>query len=474
MSIIKIMDNKIISKFVSFLSDLDISKKIALSFFMVILVGSLLLSMPISQVATSEATYFDHLFITVSAACVTGLFIESIFETYNFFGQVILMCIIQIGGLGLMSFLSIIYFRLGQFVGIRNQMAVTSALNSSSLYNIKDWLSKIFKYTFIIEGLGACLYAIFFIPYLGLPRGIFTSIFMAVSAFCNAGFDPLSNLSLIPFQNVGIINWTTMALIVLGGIGFSVWFDVSERVKEFYSNKSHRRMKDVFRKLQPHTKLSLTFTASLILIGATLFLIIEWGNQGTIGNLSIADKVTTSVFQTVTMRTAGFATVDYTMVRPISLVIFIATMFIGGSPGGTAGGVKTTTFALVIMLVKREIEQKEYINYAKHTIPMPIVRKALVIFVLYIVLLIFGSGLILLFDPQVDYLAILFESISAIATVGVTANLTSSLSYASQVVIMILMFVGRIGPMTMFVALLPNKNKHEKNIQYTSTNIIIG
>lgn len=467
-------DNNIVSRFILYLSDIDISKKIALSFFIVITVGSLLLSMPISQVPTSDVGYFEHLFITVSAACVTGLFIESIFDTYSLFGQVVIMCLIQIGGLGLMSFISIIYFQLGQTVGIRNQMVVTTSLNNSSLDNIKEWLSKIFKYTFIIESIGACLYAMFFIPYLGLPRGVFTSIFMAISAFCNAGFDPLSNSSLIPFQNVGLINWTTMALIVLGGIGFSVWFDVSEGIREVYNKQSHRKPKDILRKLQPHTKLSITVTACIILIGMVLFLLVEWNNQGTIGNLSYGDKIMTAMFQTITMRTAGFATVDYTMVRPITMMIFIVTMFIGGSPGGTAGGVKTTTFALVLLLVKREIQQKEHINFAKHTIPTSIVRKALVIFVVYIALLIIGSGLILLFDPQANFLDILFETISAISTVGVTANLTPTLSSPSQIIIMILMFVGRIGPMTMFVALLPNKNKNEMNIQYTTTNIIIG
>lgn len=468
------MEGNIFAQATALLTRMSNSKKIALSFFTVIMIGFLLLSLPMSQVETSQATYFDHLFITVSAVCVTGLFIESIHDSYNVFGQIVLMCLIQIGGLGLMSFISIIYFRIGQSIGIRNQMAVSDALNNSSLYNIKEWLTKIFKYTFIIEGIGALLFATFFIPELGFKQGLFTSVFMAVSAFCNAGFDPLSNISMVPYQEVGLINWTIMALIVLGGIGFSVWFDVTDRIKDAYRTKAKNGHKQFLRKLLPQTKLSVTITASIIVIGTLLFLIVEWNNQGTVGHMSVGDKVMTAMFQTITMRTAGFASIDYTLMHPITMLIFILTMFIGGSPGGTAGGVKTTTFALVIMMVLREIRQQENINYAKHTIPLTIVRKALVIFVVYITLLIFGSGLILLFDSDVSYLTILFETISAISTVGVTANLTANLSQASQVILMILMFVGRIGPMTMFVALLPKTNNHKSNIQYTETNIIIG
>ena len=468
------MEGNIFSQAIALLSRMSNSKKIALSFFTVIMIGFLLLSLPMSQVETSQATYFDHLFITVSAVCVTGLFIESIHDSYNVFGQIVLMCLIQIGGLGLMSFISIIYFRIGHSLGIRNQMAVSDALNNSSLHNIKEWLTKIFKYTFIIEGVGALLFASFFIPELGFRQGLFTSIFMAVSAFCNAGFDPLSNISMIPYQDVAVINWTIMALIVLGGIGFSVWFDVTDRLKAAYHTKANKGQRQLWKKLLPQTKLSLTITASIILIGTILFLVVEWNNQGTIGFMGVGNKVMTAMFQTITMRTAGFASIDYTLTHPVTMLIFILTMFIGGSPGGTAGGVKTTTFALVIMMVMREVQQKENINYAKHTIPLTTVRKALVIFVVYITLLIFGSGLILLFDPHVNYLNILFETISAISTVGVTENLTASLSQASQIILMILMFVGRIGPMTMFLALLPNTSNHRSNLHYTETNIIIG
>ncbi|OYQ67987.1 TrkH family potassium uptake protein [Aerococcus sp. 1KP-2016] len=455
-------------------SQLSSAKIIALSFALVIFVGSLLLNLPISQVATSDATYFDHLFIAVSAVCVTGLWVESIYDTYNLFGQIIMMILIQIGGLGLMTFISVIYFKVGHNVRLSAQVAVTGALNSSSLDNISNWLGKIFKYTFIIEGIGALLFSTFFIPELGFAKGAFISIFMAVSAFCNAGFDPLGNVSMIGYQTVPIINWTIISLIILGGIGFSVWFDVTTQIKKFDWSRPKIAFKAAIRKLRPHTKLAIGMTILIIIIGTILFLAFEWQNEGTIGNMTIGNKIMTAVFQTVTMRTAGFATIDYTLTHPISNLIFIVTMFIGGSPGGTAGGLKTTTFALVIMLAISEIRQKDHVNFVKHSIPAQLLRQAFVIFLLYIALLIIGSGLILIFDPHVDYLYILFESISAFATVGVTANLTPTLTMASQIVIMALMFIGRIGPMTMFLSLLPNKKDKTHDIQYTTTNILIG
>lgn len=454
--------------------NLSSAQKIAASFALVIFIGSLLLSLPISQVATSDATYFDHLFIAVSAVCVTGLWVESIFDTYNVVGQTIMMMLIQIGGLGLMTIISVIYFRIGQNIRMRDQVAVTGALNNSSLGDIRNWLGKIFRYTFIIEGIGALLFASFFIPELGLGKGIFISIFMAVSAFCNAGFDPLSNASMIGFQTVPVINWTIMSLIILGGIGFSVWFDITHQVKDFDFSRPKRSLKMAIRHLKPHTKLALKMTIILIVLGTVAFLALEWGNQGTIGQMSIGDKIMTAMFQTVTMRTAGFASIDYTLAHPVSILIFVVTMFIGGSPGGTAGGLKTTTFALVLMLAIAEIREKEYINFDKHTIPARLVRQAFVIFLMYTSILIIGSGLLLAFDPHVDYIYLLFESISAFATVGVTANLTPTLSQGSQIVLMLLMFIGRIGPMTMFISLLPSKKERKSDIRYASTNILIG
>lgn len=452
---------------------LSSAQLIALSFLFVIIVGSILLSLPISQIATSDATYIDHLFIAVSAVCVTGLFTESIFETYNLFGQTVMMVLIQIGGLGLMTILGTVYFRIGQRLSLHNQIAISDALNKSDLNNIGKFIGRIIKYTFVIEGIGALLFSSYLIPRFGWFRGIFNSIFLAISAFCNAGFDPWGNNSLIDEQTIPILNWTIMALIILGGIGFTLWFDVVDQLKISKLRGLHSNWRLTLRQLRPQTKLVVGMTVLIISIGTTLFLAVEWQNPDTIGNMTIGQKIMTAMFQTITMRTAGFATIDYTLAQPVTLLIFVMTMFIGGGPGGTAGGLKVTTFALIILLAISEIKQSKFVNFRHHTIPTGLIRKAYVIFLMYVSMLILGSGLLLALEPDIPYLHLLFEAISALATVGVSANLTPSLSEASHIVLMVMMFVGRIGPMTIFLS-LSNKQRKGLDIEYTKTNILIG
>lgn len=452
---------------------LSSSQQIALSFAIVIFTGSILLSLPFSQIASSDATYIDHLFITVSAVCVTGLFTESIFDTYNLFGQIVIMLLIQIGGLGLMTIIGLLYYRIGHHLSIKEQLALTDALNKSDLSNVGTFIGRIIKYTFFIEGIGAFIYAFYFVPNLGIAKGIYTSIFMAVSAFNNAGFDLWGNNSLIDEQAVPILNWTTIILIILGGIGYSVWFDVVNQTKLAAERGLSNNWRLALQRLRPHTKLAVLMSTAIILIGTILFLVVEWHNPGTIGNMPVGQKLMTAIFQTVTMRTAGFATIDYSLAQPVSLLIFIVTMFIGGSAGGTAGGLKVTTFALIILLAISEIRQSKFVNFNKHTISANIVRKAYVIFLIYVSFLMLGSGVLLALNPGVPYLHILFETVSALATVGVTVNLTPTLSTSSHVVLMILMYAGRIGPMTIFLT-LTNRQRQDLDIQYTSTNILIG
>ncbi|MDK6233349.1 TrkH family potassium uptake protein [Aerococcus sanguinicola] len=456
-----------------FLNKLGSSQKIALSFLVVILIGSVLLSLPICQTASSQATYWDNLFISVSAVCVTGLWTQSIHDSYNLLGQIVMMGLIQTGGLGLMTLISIVYHRLGQRLDIRNQMATGDALNHSELDDLSAFLSRILKYSLVIEGIGALLLTSFFVPRFGLARGLFHSLFTAVSAFCNAGFDLMGNNSLLDYQTAPVLNLTIMALIILGGIGFSVWFDVSQQLRRFYHEKKRIKFSYFIKHLRPHTKLVLGLTVLLIVLGTLLFLLVEWSNPNTLGPLNPLDKLLVSSFQTVTMRTAGFASVDYSQSHPVSLLIFVLTMFIGGGAGGTAGGLKVTTFALTLMLALKEIRQSKYVSFDHHTIPDSTVRKAFAIALMYAALLFTGSALLLTFDPQVPYLHLLFEAISALATVGVSCNLTPSLSMASQGTLMFLMYIGRIGPMTLFLVLLGRK-RQKIDIQYAKTNIIIG
>lgn len=450
---------------------LSIAQEIALSFALVIFIGSLLLTLPISQSATSNATYFDNLFTSVSMVCVTGLFIEPVYQSYSTFGQVICIVLMQIGGLGLMTLIASLFIGIGKNIRFSDKQAIKEALNKSDMKEFKPFLLNIVKYTMIIEFVGFLLLTTVFVPDFGLQRGVFNSVFVAVSAFCNAGFDNFGAISLQSYVHNPIVNFTVAALIILGGIGFAVWFDVTHNTQTLIKGK-HFSVKKLFKKLKPHTKFALTVTAIVISSGTLIGLILEYGNMDSIGHFSLFDKFMTSFFQTVTMRTAGFATVDYTMMRPISNYIFVFTMLIGGSPGGAAGGVKTTTFALVVLLIYSQYKSKENINVFNHTVSNGTMKNALVIMMTFLLVLFGATGLLMIFEPNVELLPLLFETVSALCTVGVSMNLTPTLSQASHVVIMLLMFMGRIGPMTMLLSF--RKPQKEKEITYTDANILIG
>lgn len=309
-------------------------------------------------------------------------------------------------------------------------------------------------------------------PEFGFASGLFVSLFLAVSAFCNAGFDNLGAYSLQEYVHDPLINLVITTLIILGGIGFSVWFDVTHNVQSIIKNKCKSGWKRSYRMLKIHTRLAINMTVALIVIGTLVFLLVEWNNPNSIGNFTFGDKVLASFFQTVTMRTAGFATLDYELVKPFSLLFFIGTMFIGGSPGGAAGGIKTTTFALVALLIISEIKGQRHVNYAHHTIPLEIIRRAIVIVATFSLFLIAGVSVLMLVEDQ-PFLYLLFETVSALATVGVSVNLTPELSHISHVVLMILMFVGRIGPITLLLS-LSRKSKKTADRLYAKTTILIG
>ena len=446
--------------------------KIAISFAIVIFVGSLLLTLPISNLETSQTTYFDNLFTAVSMVCVTGLFTLPVAASYTVFGQIICIILMQIGGLGLMTILATFIMKLGRKISYSDTVAVNEALNRDELSNFNNYLGSIIKYTMIIEGTGMLLLSFRFIPEFGLAKGLFVSLFLAVSGFCNAGFDNIGAISLQEYVRDPLVNIVIMSLIILGGIGFSVWFDVTHNVQSIVKNKFQHGWKRSYRLLKTHTRLAINMTIILIATGTLAFLLVEWNNPNSIGSFSFGDKVLASLFQTVTMRTAGFATVDYELVEPFSLLFFIFTMFIGGSPGGAAGGIKTTTFAVVVLLIINEIKGQQHINYAHHTIPLEIIRRAIVVVATFVAFLVAGVSVLMLVEDQ-PFLYLLFEAVSALATVGVSVNLTPELSGISHIVLMILMYVGRIGPITILLSLSRNSKKTKDRL-YAKTTILIG
>lgn len=446
--------------------------KIVVSFAMVIFVGSLLLTLPISNLETSETTYFDNLFTAVSMVCVTGLFTLPVAASYTVFGQVVCILLMQIGGLGLMTILATFIVRLGKKISYSDTIAVKEALNKDELSNFNNYLGSILKYTFIIEGTGMLLLSFRFVPEFGWGKGLFTSLFLAVSGFCNAGFDNIGALSLQKYVHDPLVNLVIMALIILGGIGFSVWFDVTHNIHSIVKTKVRSGWKRSYRLLKTHTRLAINMTVGLILTGTFMFLLVEWNNPDSIGTYSVGEKIMAAMFQTVTMRTAGFATLDYEAVEQFSLLFFIFTMFIGGSPGGAAGGIKTTTFALIFLLIINEVKGQKNINYANHSIPIEIVRRAIVVVATFFGFLMLGVSILMIVENQ-PFIYLLFEAVSALATVGVSVNLTPELSPISHVVLMCLMFVGRIGPITILLGLNRN-NKKTKDKLFAKTTILIG
>ena len=453
----------IVEKINTILGRLSPARRIFLSFALVILLGSLLLSLPFAQSPTSHAGYFDHLFTAVSMVCVTGLFTLPVASTYNVWGQLICMFLIQIGGLGLMTFIGIFYIQGKQKLSLRGRETILESFSFEETQSLRDFLRSIFVTTFLVEGFGAFLLSFRFVPEFGWGRGLFTSIFVAISAFCNAGFDNFGSTSLVAFQTDPLINLVLAALIITGGLGFMVWFDLATQL-----SKKKRR-------LRFHTKLVLFLTAGILFTGTVSTLLIEWNNPGTIGNLSFPDKLLVSFFQTVSMRTAGFASIDFTQARPVTLMIYILQMFLGGAPGGTAGGLKITTFFVLLVFARSEFLGLPHANVARRTIEPRTVQKSFSVFIIF--LLTFLVGLILLgitAEGNPKFIYLMFETISALATVGVTANLTPELGKLALSVIMLLMFIGRIGPLTLLVSLAEYQPDKKDMIHYMKADITIG
>lgn len=449
------------------------STKIALSFLLIIFVGSLLLSLPISQVASTNVGYFEHLFTAVSMVCVTGLLTTPILATYSLFGQVVCIVLMQIGGLGLMTILAAFVVSVGRKVNMRDKLAVKEALNKDELGGFRNYLTSIIKYTAVIEGAAFVLLAFRFVPRFGWGQGLFNALFLSISGFCNAGFDTLGSSSLQEYVHDPLVNLVMIALIILGGIGFSVWFDVTENVHSILKKKGQFSFKRSYKRLQVHTRLAINISLLLLFFGTIIFLAVEWSNPESIGNFNIGEKILTAVFQSTTFRTAGFTTIDFTDFNAFSTFFLLLLSFIGASPGGTAGGLKTTTVALVILLMYNDVKGQRNINYAHHTIPTEIVRRALVVVITFFVCFMVGTGLLLLLEPSHQPFPLIFEVTSALTTVGLTVDLTPQLSMASQIVVMILMFIGRIGPITIFFS-LGRRQKLQQNHRYAKANILIG
>lgn len=443
---------------------------LALGFLGTILLGGALLSLPICN--KRPIFLMDALFTAATAVCVTGLVTVVPAAQFTMVGKAVLLILIQIGGLGIIAcgigFLVILRRR----ISVRERVIIQEAYGMDKISGMIAFVLQILKATFIIEGIGAILYAIQFIPEYGFLKGMWYSIFHSVSAFCNAGIDILGSNSFIDYVNNPLINFTTMFLIVVSGIGFTVLCDVIQNCKIVKEKKQDS--KRIFSKLTLHSKLALTMTVLLIVSGTVAVFLLEYNNPETIGNMSFGNKIMASVFHSVSTRTAGFATVSQAGLRPGTKFITTIFMFIGGSPGGTAGGVKTTTVAMLLLTCMNVIYGKRDTECFGRKIPEESMRTGFSVVMMAFGFLLTGLTLLTVFEPGVDFLSLLYEAVSAIGTVGLTADVTPSLSSAGKIVIMALMYIGRIGPVTVALVFGTKKNMKERIRKLPEQRIMVG
>ncbi|MFV0382046.1 MAG: TrkH family potassium uptake protein [Breznakia sp.] len=461
------MNKSILS--LSKVSKLTPFQKIALSFIFVIFIGAMLLMLPVSNHDGRWLSFVDAFFTATSATCVTGLVVVPTVVQFSVFGQLVILCLIQIGGLGLMTLIASFALRARKRLSLKNKLAMKEIYNHYNLTNIKGFLWGILRFTFACEVIGALFLLTQFIPRFGLAKGIFGSIFVSVSAFCNAGFDNITTDSLAIFIDNPIVNYVIMVLVVTGGVGFLVWFDVKDKLVPFIKRKiSFRKFRHT---LQLQTKMVILMTSVLIIVPALLIFMIEYDNLDTIGNLSFLEKITASLFASITLRTAGFSAFDMGLVAPATSFLMIITMFIGGSPGGTAGGVKTTTILVIVINVLSAVKGKMRTNLFRRHIPRTIIVHCLTILTINLAVLFIGIFGLLLVEPF-TFLQSCFEAVSALATVGLSTGVTGLLSDIGKVIIIVLMFVGRIGIMTFILSLI--KKETDSEIEYAEGHILIG
>ncbi len=428
---------------------------ILLSFLIAILIGALLLSLPISSADGKAASFLDAVFTATTATCVTGLVVTPTISSWSIFGQAVILMLIQIGGLGVITIMSGLMILLHKKMGIGDRLLLQDAFNLNSLSGLVRFVKKVVGGTLIIEGIGAVLYMTVFIPEFG-AKGIWISVFTSVSAFCNAGIDIIAENSLCNYALNPIINIVTCGLIILGGIGYIVWWDVLRVLKQARTKKVK-----LFRNLTLHSKIAITATLILIFVGAALIFAFEYNNPQTIKEYTLLQKIEVSLFQSVTTRTAGFATVPQENLTNASSVVCLLLMFIGGSPVGTAGGIKTVTFAVLVASAFTSICNKEDTEVFGRRLTKQAVSKAVAVTCMSFIIM-FISTVLLSAVTDANALDIVYETVSATATVGLTRNLTASLNSIGKLIITITMYLGRVGPISLAVAF--KRSKDNQNI----------
>ena len=456
---------KTVNKFSHFINKMEPTQIMVMGFALVILIGAILLNLPISTKNGENIGFLDALFTSTSAVCVTGLVAVDTSTYWSSFGQLIIITLIQIGGLGFMTVTTLFALIIKKRINLRERLLIQESLNQIDLSGLVKLTRYILLTTFLIEGTGALILSTVFIPQFGLYKGIWYSIFHAISAFCNAGFDLMGVVSgpfssLTSYVNNFTISITISLLIILGGIGYPVILDVIKNKK--------------LSKLNLHSKIVIFSTVTLILFGMVFIFALEFNNPETLGNLSFGGKILASFFQSVTLRTAGFNTIDLGLMRECSIFLMIILMFIGASPASTGGGIKTTTIATLVLTVKSFIFQKQDIEICERRIDELTVKKSLGVFLIGLTVVVMGTLIISITDPDFSILEVGFEVVSAVATVGLSIGGSPNLSVLGKIFIIMFMFVGRVGSLTIFMALTSRGVKKNAPIRNPEGKIIVG
>lgn len=430
-----------------------------LSFLAMIAVGALLLWLPFSTAPGERTGPLTALFTATTSVCVTGLVVVETAAHWSLFGKIVILVLIQLGGIGIISVSSAAIFALRRRMSLNDRVLLMQSFNLSRLSGINDFLRKVMRGVFSIEFVGAVLYSIAFIPRYGAIRGVWYAVFTSISAFCNAGIDILGSDSLMSFSSDPLVLITTILLIVTGGLGYAVWFDIAEKLKLAFGNK--RGLGFAIHRLNEHSKLVLALSLILIFGGAALELVFEFTNPSTLGGMSFGDKLLNAIFQSVTYRTAGFAAISQKALTEPSVLLGCVLMFIGGSPVGTAGGVKTVTLYIVLKNTVSYIRNRHDTVIFNRKVPARLIREATAIaLVSLMVALVFTSLLMLTNGTTLNDSA--FEVISAVCTVGLTRDLTPSLNVFGRLLIIVSMYLGRIGPISL--ALFFRTRSEAKNV----------
>ena len=435
---------------------------------LVILAGTLLLMLPVSSAPAVETGFLTALFTATTSVCVTGLVVVDTYAHWSLFGQFVILILVQVGGLGVVAVASMIMLIRKKKFYLGDRLLLGDSLNVDPGRELLDFLKRIFKGVFIVEGIGAALCAVKFVPILGWGRGLWTSLFQSVSAFCNAGMDVYGPNSMIDLSGSTLLMSVTMILIVLGGLGFVVWFDLVDGIRNAFAKRfSPAKM---FVRLSEHSRLVLLVTLGLILAGAVFVFAFEFDNPDTIGNMNMGQKILHSLFQSVTFRTAGFASVPQEKLTELTCILGCILMFIGGSPVGTAGGIKTVTAFLFFMNAFSYIRNENENVIFHRRVSEEQMRKASAI-VFFSLVTVVVMTLLLIASEGISLTDATYEVASALGTVGLSRAITPTLGSVGRIVIILSMFLGRIGPISMAVFFTngagPNtKIKHSEGIFY--------